>query len=181
VVSKNKGQLSPKTGQTSNLSGQKVLMFFYENPSAEVAVRTIASILNISRSTVQRNLQDLRKEGILDSNNRWIDSWSNKIKKVNFYTEEIVRSGLVDFLEKELAASAIILFGSFSKGDSIKSSDIDIFVECAREKALNVRKYEVALGHRIELFTKQKITLLPKRLLNNVVNGVKLKGYFTIK
>ena len=100
---------------------------------------------------------------------------------MHFYINRIAESGLVEFLEKELGSSAIILFGSFSKGESVKSSDIDIFVECAREKTINLKKYERALGHRVELFTRIKITLLPKRLLNNVVNGVKLKGYFTIK
>jgi len=180
-LSNKAGQMSEKLGQKSDAVRKQILLFFYENPTGEVKVRDLESILKISRSTIQYHLQDFRKRGFLDSKNHWVDSWTNRLEKVHFYINRIAESGLVEFLEKELGSSAIILFGSFSKGESVKSSDIDIFVECAREKTINLKKYERALGHRVELFTRIKITLLPKRLLNNVVNGVKLKGYFTIK
>ena len=55
------------------------------------------------------------------------------------------------------------------------------FNECARSKELDLRIFEKKLGHKIQLFTKPKITLLPAHLLNTVVNGIKLKRYFTVK
>ena len=47
----------------------------------------------------------------------------------NYFMEEIVKSGLVDYLIENLNPSCIILFGSIRKGDSVGESDIDIFVE----------------------------------------------------
>ncbi len=177
------GRMSNKIGQRNKLVRQRnsLLEFFYENPNAKLTVREIASKIGASRSTVQYNLKLFKEEGIISQNNRWIDSWQNRLQKINYYLKKIAKSGLIDYLEKELVASAIILFGSFRKGESVKESDIDIFVECARERKLNLSRYERKLSHKIQLFTRSKITLLPKNLLNNVVNGIKLKGYFTVK
>lgn len=180
--SKKKGQLSQKIGQLSQFMGQReVLEFFFESPGASVTVRELASKLTMSRSTIQRYLRVLRKEGYISENNHWIDSWFNKVRKTNYYVEKICASGVIDYLEEQLGASAIMLFGSVRKGESVRDSDIDLFVECARNKEVDLQRFEKKLGHKIQLFTKPKITLLPAHLLNNIVNGIKLKGYFTIK
>ena len=176
-----KGRLYEKVGQMYEKVGQRILELFYEEPSLRLTIRQVASRTKLPHSTVQYQLKTLREMGIISENNQWIDSWQNQLKKSQYYVEKIAQSGLVDYLEKELAASAIILFGSFRKGESVKGSDIDIFVEGAREKKLDLRPFEKALGHTIQLFVKPKITALPPHLLNNVVNGIKLKGYFTVK
>ncbi|PIN74229.1 hypothetical protein COV20_01280 [Candidatus Woesearchaeota archaeon CG10_big_fil_rev_8_21_14_0_10_45_16] len=172
--------VSKKKGQLSKIFGQKIREYYYEHPADAMTVRALALKLKLNRSTVQYHLQQLRKEGFIDKNNLWVDSWSNKLQKSHYFTLKIASSGLVQYLESELGVSAIILFGSFSKGDSVKESDIDLFVECARQKQLELQKFERLLGHKIELFTKARIYQLPKPLLNNVVNGIKLKGYFTL-
>lgn len=182
-MTKKQGRPSQFTGQPSLFMGQKcgLLLFFFEAPSASLTVRMLASETGMSRSSIQRYLKALREEGYLSAGNQWIDSWFNRVRKTNYYVERICASGLVDYLEEQLAASAIILFGSVRKGESVKDSDIDLFVECARNKEVSLQRFEKQLGHKIQLFTKPKITLLPVHLLNNVVNGIKLKGYFILK
>ena len=152
-------------------------------------MREISRMTKITHPSMINHLNCLIKEGLIIKEKKGIyptykanrDDELFKLYKRLDIMLRIKQTGLADYIYDSCHPDVVILFGSGSKGEDIEDSDIDIFVECAREKALNVRKYEVALGHRIELFTKQKITLLPKRLLNNVVNGVKLKGYFTIK
>lgn len=182
-MSKIIGRPSKKVGHVSNLFRQEaaLLEFFYENPASKLTVRKLAAETKINRSTIQYQLKQLKEEGLVSKDNKWIDSWQNRLQKINYYIEKFARSGLIDYLEEKLAASTIILFGSFRKGEAVKDSDIDIFVECAREKEVNLGEFEKKLGHKIQVFTKPKITLLPAHLLNNVVNGIKLKGYFTIK
>ncbi|MBI2669308.1 winged helix-turn-helix transcriptional regulator [Candidatus Woesearchaeota archaeon] len=172
-------KLSKDIGLKSKKDG--LLEFFYVNPLGRFTVRELAAKTGLSRSTVQYQLQKLKVENIVSKNNQWIDNWHNRFQKTNYYIKRMADTGLIDYLEKELAASAIILFGSFRKGESVKESDIDFFVECAREKKLDLTMFERSLGHKIQLFTKPKITKLPTHLLNNVVNGIKLQGYFTIK
>ena len=182
-MSKKIERLSKEIRLKSRIIGQEqpVLEFFYEYPNSKHSIREIAQKLGFTRSTTHNYLKLLKEKGIISSDNKWVDNWQNRLIKTNYYLEKLAKSGLIDYLEKELAASAIVLFGSFRKGESEISSDIDIFVECAREKDLDFKKYEKYLGHKIQLFTKSKITLLPDRLFNNVINGIKIKGYFTIK
>lgn len=177
------GRMSKKLGQRSHIIRPEMIIvdFFYEEPARQITVRQLAAQIKLSRSTVQYYLRRLKEQGVISEDNKWIDSEYNRLRKIFYYTEKIAASGLVDFLENELAASAVILFGSFSKGDSVRISDIDLFVECARDRELNLTPFEQSLGHHIELFTKRKITQLPDRLLNSVINGIKIRGYFTIK
>ncbi len=77
--------------------------------------------------------------------------------------------------------SCIILFGSFRKGESVKGSDIDLFIESSKKIELNLNKFEKKLSHDLQLFIEEDIKKLQPRLLNNVVNGIKLYGSFKIK
>jgi predicted nucleotidyltransferase len=155
--------------------------FFFENPSVKLTVRELGKKLKLSPSTLHIYLLRLRKEGFLSKDNQWIDNWYNRLIKSNYYAEKFSKSGLIDYLDQELAASCILLFGSFRKGESNQESDIDFFVECGKNKKVDLARFEKKLGHKIQLFTQPNINLLPKHLLNNVVNGIKIKGYFTLK
>jgi predicted nucleotidyltransferase len=104
-----------------------------------------------------------------------------RIKKINYYVEEIVKVGLIKYLVEELNPSCIILFGSFRKGDSVKESDIDLFVESSIKKDLNLKKFESKLGHKVDLFVENKISNIQENLFNNLINGIKLYGNLKIK
>ncbi len=169
---------------------EKVLEVFYEFPEKVFTVREVAKISKVARATAHNILIELKKDGVVGKDGK--ANWSRMFltKKVNHYVEKIVDSGLVDFLIEELVPSAIILFGSIGKGDSVKESDIDIFVEATVDNAdefimnIDLKKFEKKMGHKIELFIEGKIVNLKKRnpyLFNNVVNGVKLYGVFDVK
>jgi len=102
-------------------------------------------------------------------------------KKINYFAEKILTSGLVDELVTKLSPSCIILFGSIRKGDSVKESDIDLFVESPVKKEVNLKKFERKLKHKIQLFIESDINNLQPNLFNNVVNGIKIYGSFKVK
>ncbi len=169
---------------------EKILEVFYEFPEKAFTVREIAKISKVARATVHKTLIELKKDEMVGKDGR--ASWSRMFiaKKVNYYIEKIIGSGLVDFLIDRFVPSAIVLFGSIGKGDSVRESDIDIFIEASVDNSdefimnLDLKKFEKRIGHKIELFTEGKILDLKKKnshLFNNVVNGVKLYGVFDIK
>ena len=73
----------------------------------------------------------------------------------------------------------IILFGSSSIGEDIETSDIDIFIQ-AKEKKLNILKYEKLLNRSITLFFEENFSRLNKELKNNILNGIILRGYIKV-
>lgn len=160
---------------------EKILKEFYEYPNKVFTIRELEKRTKIPKTTIQRYLTGLKKEGLVSKENTSKDNLLFKIKKTNYYIEEIFKSGLIEELINKLNPECIILFGSFRKGESDNESDIDLFIETYSKNKIDLSKYEKRLNHKISLFSETKITKLNKELLNNVVNGIKLYGSFKIK
>jgi predicted nucleotidyltransferase len=103
-----------------------------------------------------------------------------RFHKIQGFLRKILEIGLVDYLYKRLNPRCIILFGSFAKAEYDESSDIDIFIQ-SKETKINLEKFEKRLKHPINLYFKENINSLSKELFNNIMNGIKLRGYIKIK
>ncbi len=159
----------------------KILEAYYKYPNKSFTIRELAKLTKIPKSTVQKHLSELKKQKLISQDNGAGDSPLFKFKKIHFYVEKIVKSGLIDFLEKELQTEAIILFGSFRKGESEKESDIDLYVESLVKKKINLTSFEKKIGHSIDLFSEKDINDLPDNLTINIINGIKLQGFLRLK
>lgn len=99
------------------------------------------------------------------------------IKRI-YALEQLHKSGLIAKLLTLDKAKTVIIFGSISKGDWYKDSDVDIFVYGDASK-LNVNEYENQLGRMIELHIfkeKKEIKNIKTGLIKNVINGYVVKG-----
>lgn len=164
--------------------GDKVLSFFFEFPQKRFGLRELSRLCRMPKSSLPRVLQYLIQQKLIQKNkNGYIANETNfwyRFKKRNDLLTKIYQSGLVDFLQKSTFASVIILFGSGAKGEYVKKSDLDIFVQ-APEKIFELHCFEKKLRRSINLQFKEKLDHLNPELLNNIVNGYKLSGYLKIK
>lgn len=162
--------------------------FFFLNPTIKIRVRQLEKKLNLPLPSVIRYCRELANEGLLDI---------RKIGNVSFYTASrneryllekklynlkiVFQSGLVDYLKAELSNPAIIVFGSYSKGEDIENSDIDLYIETPSAKEVNLKKFEEKLGRKIQVFRYKKIKDLKKvHLANNIINGILLNGFIEV-
>jgi len=159
----------------------RILEVFFENSDKNFTVREIAKLTKIPRATVHKKLVELKKQNLITKDNQSERNLLFRTKKINHFVEKIVSSGLVNEIVNKLNPSCIILFGSIQKGDSLKESDVDIFVESPIKKNINLNKFEKKIGHKIQLFVESDIKKLHSNLFNNVVNGIKLFGSFKIR
>ncbi len=165
-----------------NRKWNKILRLLFEYPTQSFTIREIAIKTKMPTTSVQRYIMQIKEKKLIDQKNRLIPSAYTKFIKTFFIIEQLHLSGLLDYLEKIYAPSAIILFGSIRKGEYEKESDIDIFIETSKEKKeSDLKEFEKKLGHPIQLFIHKDIKELPNNLFNNVINGIKLQGYFTVK
>jgi len=160
---------------------EEILEQFYEYPRKKFTVRELSNLIRVPRATVHKKLIDLKNKGLISKENEIEDSLLFRTKKINYYIERIVESGVVDEIINKLNPSCVILFGSIRKGDSVKESDIDLFVESFVKKKINLGKFERRMGHKIQLFVESDIKKLQDNLFNNVINGIKLFGSFKVK
>lgn len=165
----------------------KLLKVFLFSPTEEFRLRELSRLSDISPPSVMNYLKDLETEGLIKSfMKRGIpfykaeqdDEKFREYKKISIFFE-LENSGLVNFLWDKLSPSAIILYGSYAKGESIEGSDLDLFLICKR-KEININKYEEKLGISIHLFFEENISKISNELKNNLVNGIVLKGYLKL-
>lgn len=86
----------------------------------------------------------------------------------------LIESGFEEEILERFPGTTIVLFGSFSRGEDTVDSDIDIAVIGAKEKRINVEKYEKILERSITI--QFFITIKNKHLKQSILNGITLQG-----
>ena len=99
-----------------NQNWDKILELIFEYPNQKFSVREISKKTKIPSSSVQRYLQEFKKEGLITKEGIVNSENYSKLKKSFFMIDKIYKSGVISYLIKKLNPSAIIIFGSIRKG-----------------------------------------------------------------
>src|SRR3989339_196930 len=114
----------------------KALKLFLDFPTENFRLREIARLTKISPPSIMNYLKEFEKDLLIKKQiKRNIPFYialrdnSNFIlyKKISILFE-LNHCGLIDYLWDKLSPQAIILYGSFARGESIEGSDIDLFI-----------------------------------------------------
>ncbi len=167
----------------------KLQEYFFLNPTNKLRVRQIERLIKLPLPSVIKYAKELEKEEILKSSNianvkiYSADRTSRKflIEKRLFNIKQLYYSGFIDFIIEELSNPLVIIFGSYSRGEDIESSDIDLYIETQSKKKVNVKKFEKILQRKIQLFIHTNIREIKnKELINNIINGLTLNGFLEV-
>ncbi|MFH1308216.1 MAG: nucleotidyltransferase domain-containing protein [archaeon] len=164
----------------------KILELFFSFPTRNFHIREISRILKISPPAVSKALKHLENENLVTVEKKFIHTVQANLSNQAFKNIKrianlgaIHTSGLFNYLHDNFPLSNITLFGSYSRGEDIEKSDIDIAIE-SKEKKLDLENYEKKLNRRvnIEFISFDKLT---KELKESIINGIILSGYISIK
>ncbi len=175
---------------------ERLLRVFYWFPEQEFHLSELASQAGVSKSTASRLLNGLKAWGVVKVIDKGIilrikaNTENPEFLKLkiahNLYS--IYSTNLVEFLNEALGQPrAIILIGSFRRGEDISTSDIDIAVETTQETEPKVvrpeglERYERYFGGKkieIHLFNRASVDI---NFFNNVANGIILSGFLEVK
>lgn len=163
--------------------------YFFLNPTTKLRVRQIEREADIPLHSAIRYTKELEKEGILKSSSiADVTLYSADRVSPHFLLEKklynirsLFSSGLADFLVQELSNPTIAVFGSYSKGEDVEGSDIDIYIESSKKEIKSLEHFEKKLQRKIQIFQDKKISLIKnKELANNIINGVVLNGFVEV-
>lgn len=165
-----------------------IMQLFFENPSTDFQIRGIAKELKISKTAVSHHINSFIKKKLVLKENKgvfpsFIANSTNELYrfyKKQYSIESIIKSGILDYIEMEINPQCIILFGSFGKGEYDYKSDIDLFVQ-SNDATLDLLKFEKKLKHKINILFEPELKKLSPELFNNILNGIKLRGYIKWK
>lgn len=94
-----------------------------------------------------------------------------------YWFEKIRSAGLLNYIEENFINSLVILFGSFSKAEVKKDSDIDLAIFSPTKKKLEFEKFERKLRRSVHVFKFiSKGEVSNKNLLNNILTGFIIRG-----
>ena len=165
---------------------QGILRFLFVNAGISFNARRIAKYLGVSATAVGKALPELEKRDlIMVQKDRESKRLSIELKRdnkgvVNLKRVENLRmlyeSGILDFLSEKFPGATIVLFGSYSFGEDVPSSDVDIAIMGVKEKRINLEKFSKMLGRDIMLHFYSDLRGMDKNLKENILNGIILKG-----
>lgn len=182
-----------------NEAYNKIILWFFSYPSTAVSLSDLSKNLSISKKTTSRIVSELIKEEFLikeELGRMWRITCNqkhqyNQTRKISYNLSlvyQLLYEGkVIDEIYKISGnPKAIILFGSYRKGDDNEKSDIDLAVEIIGNKALEIINLGnvKGLGYRknvpvnLYIFSRDKVDL---NLFSNIANGIVLEGFLEVK
>jgi predicted nucleotidyltransferase len=163
---------------------QEILRLLFIKTGSSLNQRQISKILGVTPPAVMKALPGI--EVLIELHqDKESKRWSIELNRDNHKImqlkradnlKQIYESGLNDFLETEFAGATIILFGSYSRGEDIINSDIDIAVIGRKDKLIDLAKYEKELERKININFYASFKDIHKNLKENLCNGIVLIG-----
>ncbi len=173
---------------------QKVLQLFYTFPDKEFSLSDIAKEAGVAKANLGVILASLESVGLIKIEKLtkiWRikanqENWIFKRTKIVYNLNFIYQSGLVEFLNESYNhPKAIILFGSFRKGEDTSTSDIDIAIESDATKDYKIlglkqlTNFEKTIRRNIQIHEFNR-TSIDNGLFNNIANGIVLMGFLEV-
>ena len=165
---------------------QEILRLLFVKAGTQLNGRNIARILEVSQPAVSKALPKLRDmEFINVKKDKESKRLSIELNMENHHAvwlkradnlKQIYDSGLMQFLYDSLPGTTIILFGSYAFGEDTITSDIDLAVIGLKPKQLNLTEFHKILNKEIIINYYDSFKNIDKHLLNNILNGITLKG-----
>ena len=162
---------------------EKIIGLLFDFPLKRFHIREISRILKISPPSISKAVKQLEKEKMILSNKKVVYEIKANIDNPNFKNlkrvhnlKEIYTSKLFEYLCNKFPLDTIILFGSYSRGEDIESSDIDIAIIGSKEKTIELNIFEKKLKRKINLNFYLNLKNIEINLKSNILNGITLKG-----
>lgn len=164
---------------------EKVFDIFVEEPLRVHYIKEIAKKINLAPTSVKIHLSHLLKQNLVIKRRgeRFLGFAANRDNADFLFYKKIrniinlKESGLLDFLINSFYPQAIVVFGSYIRGEDMEESDIDLLIITKVKKRLSLDKFEDILNRRIHLILETHLNKLVTELKMEVINGFILYGY----
>jgi len=165
----------------------RVMELFFRFPEGKFHLREVGRLTGLSMPGARKILIRLEKEKLLMSKNEKVvkNFYASRNEKFvslkrAYNLHSVFSSGLLGFLrEKYEEPEAIVLFGSYSRGEDASGSDIDIAVITSKRRLPDVSAFEKMLGRKIRIY-ETALRKADAEFLNTLANGIVLYGYLKV-
>jgi predicted nucleotidyltransferase len=194
-MSKHKTTIIKSTSPKLSDAYQKIITWFFSFPNSIQGLNGLSEQLSISKTTAKIIVESLVREGFLKKEELgkvWRITCNqqhpyNVTRKIAHNLAGIYESGIIEAIfELVPGAKAIILFGSYRKGDDVETSDIDVAAEIVGNEAPKIVELGILQSHgyrknikiNLHVFSKNYIDI---NLFANIANGIVLAGFLEVR
>lgn len=162
----------------------KVLEVFFIEPTTLHFIKGISRQINLAHTSVRNIIKDLVMEGlIVKKKSKPFDGYIANRENEKFIFEKKIYNLLSlndvkDYIANTLYPKLAVVFGSYSLGEDIETSDIDVLILSKSKKEIDVSKFEKKLKRKINIMYIDDLNKLEKSLLKKIYNGFVLDGGF---
>ena len=187
-------EIIKKAGGERSFLEESVMFLFFAFPEKQFSFTEILGFVGGSKGTLSGVVEKLIKQGFLLRKivgKSWqvsvnLEHKFNQTIKISHNLFLIFASGVLDLIKQKFNSKAIVLFGSYRKGDDNSESDVDIGVEVFGEQKVKIIEFaEIKkMGFRknvrvnVHLFSRKEIA---DNLFSNIANGIVLDGFLEVK
>jgi len=162
----------------------KVLEMFFIEPTRIHFIKEISKRIGLSPSSVRNHMRELLSQKLIKIKrnkpfdgfvaNRENDDFIFYKRIYNLYSLKELTRYLVNLYWPKI----IVLFGSYSRGEDIEESDIDLLVITKVKKEPDLKRFEKKLKRKINLLVIDRIERLDENIRKKIYNGIVLHGGF---
>jgi len=163
-------------------SDLRVLEVFFKKPTTTHFIREISREIKLAPPSVKIIINNLIKQELLKPKkskpfdgyvaNRENDAFLFYKRAHNFLSLYNLKNLIVESIHPK----SIILFGSYSRGEDIETSDIDILIISKVKKEFKLSEIEKKLKRKINIMVVEDLKKLDSLILNKIYNGIILYG-----
>lgn len=155
---------------------------FIEDNYLEINIRKYAKLIKVTPPTASKLLKYFEAEDLLKKrlDKGYLLFKANRESPVlkdiaRLYWRQKLKK-LIDYINADFYNPTILLFGSLSKLEAKKDSDMDIAIFTGINKKISLSKYEKELNRKIQLFIFKSLESVSKELKPNITNGYLIQG-----
>jgi predicted nucleotidyltransferase len=159
-----------------------ILEIFFKEPTTIHFIREIGRKINLAQTSVRNHIKDQKINNLVISKkskpfNGYIANRENEDfvfykQAYNFYSLLELKKLIVNTLQPK----AVIIFGSYSRGEDLEESDIDILIITKVKKEVETKKLEKKMSRKINLIYKESLENLEEPIKSKVLNGWVIHG-----
>ena len=164
---------------------EKIKTLFFNETLKRWHFEELVKETGISRERVNYFLKELLEEGFIKKVKQKgkMPYYLANRESIKFRNEKrlyglsiLSKSGLFEHISKLKKIKTAILFGSFSRGDWSKSSDIDLFIY-GDDKDFAEGEFEIKLDKEIQTFSYKDPKKIKKELDSKLIPNI-IKGFY---
>ncbi|MBI4181975.1 MAG: nucleotidyltransferase domain-containing protein [Candidatus Aenigmarchaeota archaeon] len=176
--------------RTLTVLQQEVLRHLFLHAGQAFNARGLALAVGVSHPGIAKALPALERRGLVrvakDKASKRLSIELNRenplvigLKRAD-NVRLLYESGLAAHLVEQFPGCAVIVFGSFAKGEDTLTSDVDVAVVGHRGKALDLRRFEKVLMKEIRVNAYPSFRGMERELLGNILGGILLSGWIEL-